>query len=600
MNNKWFTIIIIMIINILPLLYGQGISVKSFRLLENDLDARAHFPKEDKNGEKAAIIKIVTTETGFEFDAGTIGIVASVQKTSEIWVYVPRGSKVLTIKHPKLGLLRNYTYPETIEAGNVYEMELVTGKLITTVEAPKIAYQFLVVSSEPADADVYINDVAVGKTEYQTELPIGKYTYRISKELYLPEAGTFELIAGTGNKKIINLTLKPDFGSLQLSSAPEKGANVSIDNIPTGKTTPCTLEKVKTGEHTITLSHDKYASVSERFTIKAGETLLKTIEMAPTFADVEINTKPQAAIYINNENKSNSGYWKGRLNQGVYTIETKLDKHYTKSEKQTVIAGQPLKLMYELLPITGTIKIKTVPYDASIKLNGEDKGTTPNTIEGLLIGDYQLVLSKNGFSTLTKTITIKENEETIVNETLSNYRSITITSTPSGARLVLNGKDEGYTPKSLTAPYGNNSIELEKNGYMKYSEKFAVTEDRGNYQFQMTSDKAAMAQMKVKKYKKRKIITFAAGSVFAGVGTYFYLQSQKHADEYPTATTNATEVYDSMEREQLLAGISFGLSAGFYTTSLVYAIKQGNNRRKMEVALTPLPGGAIIGLNMQL
>ncbi|MEI6579439.1 MAG: hypothetical protein WCN92_08265, partial [Eubacteriales bacterium] len=103
----------------LPLLFllsftapAQQIAVISFRALSNDLDARASYPKEDKNGEKAALIKIVTTETGFEFDAGVIGIVATVQKTSEIWLYVPRGSKVVTIKHPKLGLLRNYPYPQ--------------------------------------------------------------------------------------------------------------------------------------------------------------------------------------------------------------------------------------------------------------------------------------------------------------------------------------------------------------------------------------------------------------------------------------------------------------------------------------------------------
>ncbi|MEI6580396.1 MAG: hypothetical protein WCN92_13170, partial [Eubacteriales bacterium] len=83
---------------------AQQISVKSFRVLSNDLDARASYPKEDKNGEKAALIKIVTTETGFEFDGGMIGIVSTVQKTGEIWLYVPRGSKAVTIKHPKFTL----------------------------------------------------------------------------------------------------------------------------------------------------------------------------------------------------------------------------------------------------------------------------------------------------------------------------------------------------------------------------------------------------------------------------------------------------------------------------------------------------------------
>ena len=150
---------------------AQQIVVRSFRQIENDLDARVHYSKEDKSGEKAALIKIVTTETGFEFDAGTIGIVASVQKTGEIWLYVPRGSKTVTIKHPKFTLLRNYVYPQTIEPGAVYEMVLVTGKVVTTIEEPVIETQWLIITTDPIGADVYINDQPAGKTPYQNELP---------------------------------------------------------------------------------------------------------------------------------------------------------------------------------------------------------------------------------------------------------------------------------------------------------------------------------------------------------------------------------------------------------------------------------------------
>ncbi len=68
---------------------AQNISVKTFRLIENDLDARVHYPKRDQNSEVCAIIKVVTTQTGFSFDVGSLGIVATEQKVGEIWVYVP-------------------------------------------------------------------------------------------------------------------------------------------------------------------------------------------------------------------------------------------------------------------------------------------------------------------------------------------------------------------------------------------------------------------------------------------------------------------------------------------------------------------------------
>ena len=54
------------------------ISVKSFRKLENDLDARLSEAFKDQNGDLCAIIKVVTSQTGFNFDCGQIGIMKTV------------------------------------------------------------------------------------------------------------------------------------------------------------------------------------------------------------------------------------------------------------------------------------------------------------------------------------------------------------------------------------------------------------------------------------------------------------------------------------------------------------------------------------------
>ena len=54
------------------------ISVASFRELETDLTANiAGTSKIDQNGQTAALIKVVTTERGFNFDAGVLGILAT-------------------------------------------------------------------------------------------------------------------------------------------------------------------------------------------------------------------------------------------------------------------------------------------------------------------------------------------------------------------------------------------------------------------------------------------------------------------------------------------------------------------------------------------
>ena len=66
---------------------ADGISVISFKLLETDLTANTRgTERRDQNGDKAALIKIVTPERGFRYDGGSLGIVGTEEKTGEIWL----------------------------------------------------------------------------------------------------------------------------------------------------------------------------------------------------------------------------------------------------------------------------------------------------------------------------------------------------------------------------------------------------------------------------------------------------------------------------------------------------------------------------------
>ncbi len=476
MNRVFFFLLLLMFATVSQ---AQQISVKSFRALPNDLDARVHYPKEDKNGEKAAIVKIVTTETGFEFDAGTIGIVASVPKTSEIWLYVPRGSKAVTIKHPKLGLLRNYAYPLSIGAGEVYEMELITGRVITTVEEPVIETQWLLITTDPSGADVYINDQPAGKTPYQNELPTGKYTWRVSKELYLNEAGIANLISG-GEKQVMNVKMKPNFGTLNISSSPENGANVSLNGIGTGKITPCTIEKVPTGDHSISLSRDMYETTTQRVSLAAGETKQVVVPMNPTFAEVSVSTEPVADIYINGQLKANAT-WNGRLNPGVYTFEARLEKHTTATQKQTVTVGQPLTVKLAPTPKTGNLRIMTTPFEATIKINGKEMGKTPITLKNQLIGEYTVELSLAGYATAYEKVTIAEGQTAEINPTLQRGGMVVISSAPADADLYIDDKPAGKTPYNGNLDFGSHTLRIEKDG--KKVEKIVEVKEGGETSF---------------------------------------------------------------------------------------------------------------------
>ena len=460
------------------LLYSQNISVKSFRQLPNDLDARVTAPLTDQNGDVCAIIKVVSTQTGFTFEGGQLGIVKTVQKTAETWVYVPYGTKRISISHPLLGMLRDYMFPEPIEKAVVYELVLTTGKVITTVEET-IESQWLLITPEPADAMVYLDDQFIKNGTYQSKLKPGSYTYRVEAPLYHSEAGKIVII----NAKIeLNVKLKPAFGYLSVTSTPEQDAKVLIDGKPQTGTTPFRSDKLSSGEHTVQVVKEMYQPAVQKITIVDGQTQNVSLAMKPNFAELSITAPSDATIFINNQQKT-TGNWKGRLNAGVYSVEAQKDKHRPAKQDIEVSAGDSRTIDLQPTAICGSLEVLTTPPSASITINGKNYGYTPNTINKLLIGDYTLILEKQGYGTITKTISIKENLTTELNENLPSGILVTITSVPQGALLTVDGVAAGSTPYTATLGFGNHAIKL-VNGKKLVEQNISITQgSKSSFEF---------------------------------------------------------------------------------------------------------------------
>jgi formylglycine-generating enzyme required for sulfatase activity len=278
--------------------------------------------------------------------------------------------------------------------------------------------------------------------------------------------------------------MKPDFGTLKITTTPESGATVSIDGQPTGKVTPCTLEQVKSGEHTLAIRLNMYQTVTQNITMQAGGNLSLPVTLAPTFAGVTVTTNPSSDIYIAGERKGN-GTWEGRLLPGIYNFEARKEKYTSATEKREVVSGQPLTINLQPVAKTGTLKVMTTPTDATITLGGANKGTAPATLRNLLVGDYTLTLSLPGYATATKTVTIAEGETAQVTETLVNGRAVTIASEPSGAALSIDGNSVGQTPYSGSLTFGNHTLQIQQ-GDKKAERAVSISQSGGETSFSLS------------------------------------------------------------------------------------------------------------------
>ena len=99
----------------------QEFSVSSFRMLPNDVTAFVNSVR-DLNDEACALVK-VEAPSDFAFST-PLGIVKRKDEVGEIWLYLPKGTKMLTLKHPEWGVLRDYKLGMVLESRMTYEMKL--------------------------------------------------------------------------------------------------------------------------------------------------------------------------------------------------------------------------------------------------------------------------------------------------------------------------------------------------------------------------------------------------------------------------------------------------------------------------------------------
>ena len=253
------------------LMLAQSISVSSFQLLENDLTANtAGTIEPDQNGEVAALIKVVTTQTGFTFDGGALGIVKVRQTPGEVWVYIPHGAKKITIKHPQLGVLRDYYFPCAIDAARTYEMILVTGTVETTVKQARTS-QYVVFQLTPPNAVVELNGELLQTADGTASkmMKFGTYGYRVNAPNYLPESGNIT-VNDPNNKHVVDIALKPNFS--QVTLAVDNNAEIWVNG-----------ERKGTGSWTGNLGAGTYEL----------ETRLKNHRSQTVTRDIVATTEPQ-------------------------------------------------------------------------------------------------------------------------------------------------------------------------------------------------------------------------------------------------------------------------------------------------------------------
>ena len=414
MQLKRLYIILALLLIIHPA-FAQSISVASFTLAPTDLTANTPGTiVYDQNGEVCALIKVETTQKGFTFDVGVLGVASVVEHPAEIWVYVPYGVRKLTVQHPQLGMLRDYPIPVSVEKGKTYIMKLTSGTVKTIVEQV-FSKQFLSIELNPKDAILEIN----GKIKpvhdgiYEELLPFGKYQYKAYCQSYHDISGVVEIF-DEENAHHIELNLKAAYGNLYVTDVNQKeiaGGTVYIDEKYVG-VIPINNLQLNSGSHTIRIIKDLYEPYNDNFVISDEENKVISPVLQPDFAEVTIETSKEADIYINGVFKSKH-VWTGKLGLGSYILETRQAGHVANIISRDIIRedNNTTISIDGPTPIYGSLIISSTPTNAKVYIDGIYVGETPKYFSRYLIGEYSVSVELDGYDSQTRKINVMEGDE---------------------------------------------------------------------------------------------------------------------------------------------------------------------------------------------
>jgi formylglycine-generating enzyme required for sulfatase activity len=184
--------------------------------------------------------------------------------------------------------------------------------------------------------------------------------------------------------------------------------------------------------------------------------------MVANFAELTVNTSSDAMIYIDGKVKGNTS-WKGRVKEGLSKVRVEKEGYTTREWEVSMVRGRDQKIDLMLSPKTGSLEVRTEPGQAMISLDGKMYGMTPKVIPDLLLGNYNLTIEKQGYTSVSMRVIIEDAKTTTVDIKLIYGKEITVSSQPSGAYLIVQEDTIGITPLSLILKFGNHEIKLVKN-----------------------------------------------------------------------------------------------------------------------------------------
>ena len=264
-------------------------------------------------------------------------------------------------------------------------------------------------------------------------MPQGSRQLKILTQSYLPVMVTFAdygVEKMESNRTYILILVKPSGqnepvdagGNFYAISVQPKDAKVTVDGVLQGSSSDGEYSAMLPyGTHTYKVEAGGYISKSGSFSVSSGDMTPISISLVSALATVSVTCPtPAVSLYVDKKSVGNVP-WSGSLKEGMHLVEVK--KNGYRSQQKTIRFSQQQKLdvtFGELVAILGNLSVNYKPFGADVYVDGKKLGQSPRVFNGLLIGNHQVEVRKDGYTADKKSVTISEGQTMSISGTLAS------------------------------------------------------------------------------------------------------------------------------------------------------------------------------------
>ena len=392
---------------------GQKLSVESFEYLPKDLTARTS-PRNDRNGTPFAVIRVGIALQGAVFDGNTIG--EPVYNTGEYLVYMPEGSRQITIRHdsylPLSVVFADYGI-DKVESSNTYRLTVPIG----ATPPPQKQGNFLTMNVTPTSSQVSIDNGVSTATEsdgsFKVFLNNGTHSYRVEAgNAYSPVSGTVEM---KGERISLPITLQSVKASLSIKTT-TSGSKIYVNEDYKG--TDQWQGSLSPGTYLIEAKKDGYRSYSTTVSLSKHQSESLTIPaLQASYGTLMVDYKPiDAEVYLDNNLLGKAPNVFDNILVGKHNIKISKAGYADYTGSVTIQENQQASVSGSLSKNSSESNISSSANNSSVSGN-----VVPITVNGLT---FNMIKVDGGTFTMGATSEQKkpfDNEKPTHQVTLSSY-----------------------------------------------------------------------------------------------------------------------------------------------------------------------------------